>query len=246
MVTLEAAVNSSRSLLFEGGADDHVEYWLGGSCMVATYRGHGFIITAKHALGRGNEKRAEKLRVFPTDDYRGMSLPYDMRIDVSARPGVPEQAVDLELVHIASERLNEDQARFVSALDLGAMRLGDGCPHRLNDQFIIPGFPLDRKALDYERSVISQQRVIHGAALTESRLGGRIHVVKLDSPAAHESLNGMSGAPVFSRLDRAEQIYCPTFDGIVVLGTLNGTSEAAFICSRLIFGALDQAVDGLR
>jgi hypothetical protein len=61
MITLEVAAHSAKSLLFEG--DDSVDYWLGGSCFVCSYRGHGFIITAAHALAWGNEKRGEILRV---------------------------------------------------------------------------------------------------------------------------------------------------------------------------------------
>jgi hypothetical protein len=183
--------------------------------------------------------------VFARDDLGGLSLPFDRRIEVRGRPGVPEAAADLELLHVAPDLLTDDQARFVGAVDLGQLRTaGNACRHQPGASFAVIGFPFDRKGIDYEEHVISLQRVIHAGALDRSQAEGRIHILSLETPRAHESMNGMSGSPVFSFVQTAGEV-CPSFDGVVVLGPLDGTAEVAFICARVVFDVLDQAVDDL-
>jgi hypothetical protein len=246
MIALAAAEKSTRSLLFEteGEHAPEVPYFHSGTCFVGSYRGHGFVLTARHALAWGGDLRAETLRVFAADDMSDMSLPFDMRVDVQGKPGVPDDAADVELLHIAAKLLTDSQAEFVRRIDLDALRPRSmKCQHATGARFVIPGFPFDNKAIEYEKRVIKQRRVVHGGTMTGTVAGGRVHLIDTDDPMAHQSLNGMSGSPVFAVVRSGGEILCPTFDGVLIKGTREGTAAGAFLCAHVIYRVLDQFIE---
>ena len=167
-VPLDKVLNNSKPLLFESD-DDFVPYWLSGTCVVGIYAQYGVVITARHAIAKGNEQRAAKLRIFATEDCSGLSLPIDKQVEITAAHEDHEDAADLEFARIALDKCTPEQLTFVANLDFGALRpAGTGCTHAPGKALAIPMMPDEFKSIDYDKNVLTWKRVIHGATLSDS------------------------------------------------------------------------------
>jgi len=107
-------------------------------------------------------------------------------------------------------------------------------------EICIPGFPLDRAGIDYDRKVLAPKPTVLAAWYAGRGIDPTCREVRfVENPAAVSSMDGFSGSPVFwAPKMGAERFY--TFVGMLLRGN---TSRGFFLSGSVIARGLDNIMD---
>jgi hypothetical protein len=206
-------------------------YFTGGTCFLARRRGRLFVVTAAHAL---DDKPAENVWV-PRHIDTLERLPLRQVVYTSPLSAEYERAADIAAFEVDEMSV---VGRLAPAIEFDASVFWNPDDAKPGTEVIFAGFPklgLDN-AVDYEARRISRQRFIGGGRYAESS-GRWIHRVTIEQWGPVETLDGMSGSPVFMRLGPGAL----SFAGVLVRGDANA-DVAHFVEARVPFWLLDGTV----
>lgn len=204
--------------------------WGNGSSFLINYRGHVFLVTAKHVI----ENQSAKLL------YPYISMPNTnvmLTIKLSFTPTAVEHenkndVEDLLFFHIDDQLFYQESGIELYSWDvfnysISASQLDIG------DELIVTGFPHTKTKYDYDRKIITDTLLIRTGVLAKSELGCNIYKIK-GTPSEFD-FNGMSGSPVF-----CEKNGRILFLGIVIRAT-SSSGILHFIGSEIIIGTLKKS-----
>jgi len=101
------------------------------------------------------------------------------------------------------------------------------------DELLVAGFPASEERYDYDNQKINNTLLVRTANLINSELGKDIYTMKGD-PSEYD-FNGVSGSPVFCRIDGVV-----LFTGVVVRGS-SSSGLLHFLSCEIIMSALNNA-----
>jgi hypothetical protein len=207
------------------------EYFTGGTSFLARRRRVLFATTAAHALA---DKPDEDVWIPPNADSLER-LPLRYVTGTQAALSGYELAADLAAFRV-EERFVRDA--LAPAVDLDRMALLDGSKAVPGGEIVFAGFPKGLvNAIDYETRCVSRQRFVGHGRYVESRARW-LHRFEVGDLGRVETLDGMSGSPVFYR-GPGEDDYC--FAGVLVRGDA-GVQVAHFVEAHVLWWLLDRAV----
>ncbi|HRY49073.1 MAG TPA: trypsin-like peptidase domain-containing protein [Candidatus Paceibacterota bacterium] len=226
--TIEGLGAFARPLVFDSGLAGY-EYAISGTCFLASFRGRNLVITARHCL-TGSDGNDVRIACNPvTKSF----LPLKQMHRAEGNPDY----CDFVVFEAAPELLSFEEAATIPYLNLDQLR-----PRtrqvRQGTKLVVPGFPKDLNAVDYGRFVLHEQRYLPSGYFLGPTSETGIYQLSFDHIEHVESIDGMSGSPVFS-IEEHNDLHYFGFMGMIIRGSVESRS-ARFIASEIIFQALNK------
>jgi len=177
---------------------------------------------------------AEGLRVFPSDGSR-ISLPFNEQYSVKLN-----DASDQEIKDVFALRIDLDDFAVAGDSPLIAQDLDQGLLYAENlkrgDELWIVGYPAESNFVDYERETIRSTRAVIRALYDGESISDHCHTLCIETSIELNSLDGLSGSPVFYMkrvLEEGEFVEYPLLVGMLLRGTAS-SGIAHFVTARVL------------
>lgn len=222
---LEIVGTGARPICF--AEDEHSYIWGFGSCFIMNVAGSVFVLTAKHVI-ENQDAKYQHCRVLMLEGQ--VALPFSE----CYTPNFPDRENQDEIEDFVLFRVDEQLLYQESGLDLYSWDfVNRSCPTEMlkeGTQILLAGFPFQENRYDWENEKINEKLLIQVGYLSKSELGSGIY--SFDAGPSDFSFNGLSGSPVFCRIDGYVN-----FIGVIIRGT-SSSGKLHFIGSELILEAL--------
>jgi hypothetical protein len=209
------------------------EYFTGGTCFLARRKQQLFVVTAKHAL---QDKPGDDVWV---PHHADTLEPLPLRLFVETTPLEDDSVCAADIAAFAV-----DTKRAVGPLapqiDLSAVAFWNPANAKRGAEVVFGGFPKQglANAVDYEARYISRQRFVGRGHYVDSSAQW-MHRFEVDELGRVETLDGMSGSPVFCREGSAGTPFL--FAGVLVRGSATAR-VAHFVEARVPIWLLDSTL----
>jgi hypothetical protein len=107
------------------------------------------------------------------------------------------------------------------------------------DTLIFTGYPTHSRGIDYERKVLSWQRVSVEGIYEGPRAEEHLHSITFEDLNGVQSFDGFSGSPVLKIVSTQDHKYDTSFVGIVIRGSVQANT-AYFVDHIVIYNILDK------
>lgn len=233
-MSLDDLSTCSRPIVFEAtqvadadeGIGEHdFAYFVGGTAFICTWNSRPFVVTARHCV---EKVEGDQVLIFASTDHP-TSLPFS-RVWKGSEP-ILEDAADLAVFEIACG-VDDEPLRGMTPPELR----GYTAPRFAADEpLIVSGYPLQKRAVDYEERLLPEQRFRLEARYVGPSVGDHVHELKILRHGDLESFNGFSGSPVF--VIGGKEAH---FAGMVVLGSHDTTKSVRmhFVAGAVVQTAL--------
>lgn len=220
-MTTPIEVTACALPLLAEGDDELYPYWFGGTCFLCRHTGALYAVTANHCL-RNKTKDEVRIQRNPRSPTFITLTGLATQRQESLHPGDPEQ--DDWAVFEASEPEESHDDPLVPVLCLDEVP-DAALPPTGAHRFIVRGYPNEICGIDYEDLEI-KWKAFHGTATCCGRPSWSqfCFTVKLDDVSGIESIDGLSGSPVFL-VDTKTVPYSYSFAGMA----LRGSKESALL-----------------
>lgn len=229
-----------RPVIFEG---EHVEfpYWGKGSSFLIANTQNFFWVTASHVLVNMGGS-VNSLRIFPSDNSR-ISLPFNEQYTVNKGWADDEDYKDVFMLRIDLSGFDRsgDAPLVAQDIDIGVLPAEDLKP---NDELWIIGYPSESNSIDYyDARAIKNTRSVLRAIYKGASISDHCHELTIESSIKLESLDGLSGGPVFhmkQETNNGESVIYPMLVGMLLRGTAS-SGIAHFVSSSVIVNIVNLA-----
>lgn len=206
-MVIQEITNCSRPVLFENDFTDY-DYSIGGSCIVVSFRGVHYAITAKHVI-KGYV--AEQILI-PYQAGSNHFLPISEVLLPNTCEDEDTDHKDFVLLRVAADKLDPSEPFG----DIYEINFPSGLPVIQSDRILISGFPREINEIDYDTKKIKQQRfLITGTKLGKTDYLGMIKF-QYDPQNKIKSFDGLSGAPIFLFSPIGDNKYIVRLEGILL------------------------------
>ena len=216
-------------------ANDDEKYWIGqyGTCFLLERADRLFAVTARHCVTPAS---GAHLRIACHEGaFAPMIGAYQRTYDRELK----SDEEDLYIVELDRDRMSEGYRAALAPL-----KVDDDPPMHLlhpapEPEICIPGFPMDRAGIDYERKVLAPKPSVLAAWYVGRGIDPSCHEVKFVPEVSAWLIDGFSGSPVFwvPKLG-AERAHA--FVGVLLRGN---TSRGFFLGASVITRGLDNIID---
>jgi hypothetical protein len=220
----------AKPLIFEN-KDEEFTYSFAGTCFLASFESRHYAITARHCIQSHNYKSA-RIRLEPGNltflQMVGVYYPngkdydlYDLAAYEIDSRGIPSAEV-VRAHFLDLDYYSKMPVDFLTSDSILALR---GCPSEINQ-------------VDYEDNVIRTKEFATDGFYdgpAEEKGCSRIRFINLESI---ESLDGLSGSPVFNLNEIEEKQYSHFFAGVFIRGT-KGSLLGRFINAEVVYAFLN-------
>ena len=221
-VKMETAIKAVRSLLFEWEEEGSEPfYYLGGTGFFVEYERSIFFITAQHCL-RDGSRDVERLRVllvencidFAPINAFGTIAPADGDYYGASYADLFIARVDLRLVEDLNPREVFPFQIFEQSLVLPTNEKIRG--------FEVRGYPEELKRIEHALAPDGMNKIVQRAFHTQGRNALRAidrqhcYYLELDSDDRVPDTNGMSGSPVFARMETPDGVEVALLAGVLI------------------------------
>jgi hypothetical protein len=224
------SLDCSLPVLWESDNPDY-PYWFGGTCFLAKYRDEFYVITAKHVIA---DRSPDKLLVHHRAKSRSF-FPFDKIYRDKTPDPEDSDSSDWVILHVKKDLVDWCDPP-VQPLDLtrGVPKVSPSGMQAAS--FAARGYPKCRSGIHYELQLIYWQAFWGFADYDHASTAKRCHVVMFQDLSPIESMDGMSGSPVFMVLngDRNDQAF---FAGLLIMGSKD-SGLGHFISAEVITSAL--------
>lgn len=207
-------VKCSLPLLAENEADDEYPYWFGGTCFLARYRGELYVVTAKHCL---HDKTKDEARVQRRPDSATF-LTLSALCTQNDQARHPDDLDHDDWAVFLAVTPADDGDALGPILDFDTMANAT-LPPKDGEVLVVRGYPKVTCEINYDAQAI-RWRAWGGTGRYQGRPGWSAvcHTMVLDDVALIESIDGLSGSPVFLMKPRGENRYEAFFAGMALRG----------------------------
>jgi len=234
-------LQASRPILFESSLGDHSSetvYWGKGTSFLASYNGQYYLITANHVM-KNQSATHDLLRIFPTDTSN-YTIPFNAQYELKPlNQNEQEEYHDIYLmrIDIPMQIRNSDSPLF--AIDLNKSIMS---PESLSidTKLGIIGFPADNREVDYEFLKIKYKRSVMSAKYKGRSSFDHCYSLCITDSLGHESIDGMSGSPVFY-FQNIKEIAIPRLVGMMIRGSVE-SGNGHFVSVLALKKALDEII----
>jgi hypothetical protein len=228
MKHLQEPLEATRPVLLHNRDFPEYPYTLSGSAFVATWRGHHYIVTAKH-VARGRPR--EDVLILASEDSPAL-----LQLVSSAWPeGGTRDVFDLLVYRIARPPAS------LQAIGIACdVAVGSPTSFTSNEPLLVSGYPGEAKDIDYENADIRTGRSFFDAVYlgTPDPDEPFYHQLQWTDTGAISSIAGMSGGPVM----RYGGDGWLELGGVLLQGGAS-SDPAHFVDTAFLRGVLDLELD---
>lgn len=227
-----------RPVIFEG---EHAEfpYWGKGSSFLISNTQNFFWVTASHVIvNMGGSANA--LRIFPSDNSR-ISLPFNEQYTIN-KGSVDEDHHDVFILRIDLSGFDRSGDAPLVAQDIEKGVLPAEYLKQ-DDELWVMGYPSDSNTINYDTRTITNTRSVLRAIYKGESISDHCHKLIIESSIKLESLDGLSGGPVFhmkQETHSGESVIYPMLVGMLLRGTAS-SGIAHFVSSSVIVNIVNLA-----
>lgn len=221
-----------RPVIFEQKHEEFC-YWGKGSSFLIANANNYYWVTASHVL-KNMGGCVESVRIFPSDTSR-ISLPFNEKYTIKSDSTNGEDYKDVLILRIDLQEFDASGDAPLVAQDLEQGVLG--AEHlREDDELWVIGYPSESNFVDYDCRAIKNTRSIVRAVYGGESFSDHCHKLIIETSLKLESLDGLSGSPVFhiKKTNRNGQLAAyPLLVGMLLRGTAS-SGVAHFVSSSVI------------
>lgn len=227
---LDQILDVARPLHIDPGVDGYLLFQ-SGSCFLVTFRGDLWIVASAHSF-KNQGALPQQARVLAT-----LSIDRaDVLIPIESVEPLDQDDRDTAWRDFVLLRTTRSLPSWVRVIDLDTTALADLERATPDDWLRVCGFPNELgNEVEY-----SSQKITLSRLNLDGRYNGRteskfVHAISFDSTGVVQSLNGMSGGPVFFTRN-ANESWC--FAGVLISEGAPGSGLARFVDARKIESTL--------
>lgn len=229
---MSAFEDACRPVIFE---QNHQEfcYWGKGSSFLIANADNYYWVTASHVL-KNMGGSVDSVRIFPSDNSR-ISLPFNEKYTVKADSSNGDDYKDILILRIDLHEFDSSGDTPLIAQDLEQGVLG--AEHlQEDDELWVIGYPSESNFIDYDSRAIKNTRSVVRAVYKGRGYSDHCHKLIINTSLKLESLDGLSGSPVFhmkSKKLNGQLADYPLLVGMLLRGTAS-SGIAHFVSSSVI------------
>jgi hypothetical protein len=222
-VKLLAITHCARPVLF-ANADREYPYSISGTAFVVKFSDRSFIVTAKHVLRLGSFKPHQLCIQYRPDgkDFLPLGALYVVRGTDSEDTDQYDIAVrEVDLSALQTELYGDYEPYQLFQMDRLTIYSQRGA-------YLYRGYPTPLREVDFDCNKIEQGSVTSRAEYVGRTKYASIHQLRLLDLKPLESIDGLSGSPVFQVHNEENSKYSrEAFAGMLIRGTIE--SGAAYL-----------------
>jgi hypothetical protein len=208
--------------------DDNYSYpWGIGSIFLLNYKGVVFGVTAKHVIeNQGADCRNIRVSMLETTVTLKIKSAFTPNFYVHENN---DEIEDLLFFEVDSKLFEKESETNLYSWDF-VTQTYPASKLKIGAELLVTGFPFTDEKYDYDNNIINDLLLIRTANLTAPTFGKDIYT--MEATPSDTEFNGLSGSPVFCRIER-DVFFC----GIVIKGS-SSSGLLHFIGSDIIHSAL--------
>lgn len=233
MITTPRELTACSLPLLAEGDDEQYPYWFGGTCFLCRYGEKLYAVTAKHCL---RDKAKDQVRI-----QRRPNSPTFITLSglftqnpSSLHREDPDQ--DDWAVLEALDPAEQHDDDLVQPLDLDVVP-DAALPPTDQHRFLVRGYPKKICRIEYDACAIKWQAFLGSATYRERPSWSRFcHTVVIDDVSGVESIDGLSGSPLFL-VETRPRPHVFAFAGLALRGSKE-SSLLHFLEARVVRAAV--------
>lgn len=205
-----------------------------GTCFLVSFGGRFWVVTAAHVLKRQGFS-AEEVRVPARMDSMEM-IRLDQVIEHVSRDADDTDVADVMILRVASGTPGYAIAPRIALDDINT-----ATEWTVGDELRVFGYSTSlENVVNHDDRTVQRERYLAGATYVRKSSAAYVHEIEFEKVPRVETIDGMSGAPIFSRVAGAENW---SFAGMLLRGTHDTTRSrsAYFLEGKVIVGDLAKA-----
>jgi hypothetical protein len=237
MAILKDLFVCTRPVFFENDNREY-PYSFSGSSFVIFYRTDYYLFTLRHVLGAYHHDQVSIL----VNDENDQFIPFNL----FSHPTYPDRT-ESDYGDVCVLRIDKNSLSLQQRNSLAALNLDEFVKHSPNlnsgDTLIFTGYPTHNRGIDYERRVLSWQRVSIEARYDKPYAEEHLHKIMIPDTANITSFDGFSGSPVLKIASTEDHKYDVRFAGILLRGSVEAKT-AYFVDHIVIYNILNKIIAG--
>jgi len=225
----------SRPVLFENDYEGY-EYSVGGTAFVVKFKNHYYVLTAKHVIINLSKFSPDQFRVQYRPDSRDF-LPISNLYKPSVTDTEDTDQFDLAVFQIDDSTLQAElfgEHRPYNLLEMDKFTI-----YNPNSKFVYRGFPIETRNIDWVEKNMHQAALLGEAEYLGPTGYACTHKLRLLNLQSLNSIDGLSGSPVFQINHDDDRFSRESFAGILIRGS-RGCDEAHFLEHRRVIDVLKE------
>jgi len=200
--------------------DDSWEYSTGGSCVLLSYRGRFYAVTALHVPTGYLPSQI----LIPYEEGSETFLPISEAFTITTSEHADTDHKDVMFLEIWRDKLDNSLWKQDFCFNLAS---NDRAVTTEQSRYWFSGYPHELNGAEYDRNVLYHQAThISGQLVTRNRFIG-VDEIAFDSGAELQSYQGFSGGGAFSFTPVGEGMAHVRFEGLILRATIE--SQKGFI-----------------
>lgn len=230
----------SLPLLAEG-SDSTYPYWFGGTCFLCRFGGALYVVTARHCL---RDKSKDEVRIQANPNSRALLPLCSLFTQSDSHRHEDEVSDDWAVFQVAGDGTAVDSMSTVRPLELDELACASWPPPE-GHHLVVRGYPKTASEISYEECAI-RWRAYMGSAryVCKPTWGDHVHTLRLDDVTEVESVDGLSGSPVFM-VTGDDPPLSVVFAGLVLKGSKK-SSLLHFLDARVVRAAVAKSHENRR
>lgn len=216
----------SRPVCFSAASEDYV--WGKGSSFLFNYDETVYAITAKHVV-ENQQANPQHLRIFMQGTNVALPIKGGFTVSFDQHDN-KEEVEDFLIFEIDDQLFIQESGQDLYSWDFKRWSYPTSKVAE-DTEILVAGFPFTDEIYDYDNKKINHLLLMRTGNLTNSILGKDMYT--MEGLPSETPFNGLSGSPVFCRLDGF--VY---FIGLVTKGS-SSSGKLHFIGSEVIRNAME-------
>lgn len=215
----------SRPVLFENNVENY-SYSMLGSCFGVEHANELYLVTAAHVL---KAYTADQVRI-PYGDMNRNFIPIGQGANFNNYHTDDTDRFDISILKLSDLAIDNDNFEKNTFTNLNNQIR----EYTNFDKILVCGFPSEINWIDYDIGKIRNQRLMVTAALIGNSISDGCYEIEFDETPTLQSLDGLSGSPVFGlRFIQSENAYYTQLLGVLIRAT-RASSKGHFVSSYWI------------
>jgi trypsin-like peptidase len=211
-VKVRELLECALPLLAEGDHERY-PYWFGGTCFAVRFNGRLYVVTAEHCV-RDKDRNEVRVQRQPGSDTL-VTLRALFIQDPSQRDAEDPDQHDWAVFQAVEPEDSGDS--LVNVVDVAAVPDAP-LPPPPGHKLLVRGYPKTRCLIDYEKLTIVWQAYGGTGQYVGATSSKWLHTMKMDDISQVESVDGLSGSPVFLAAPEQDGLAF-SFAGMVLRGS---------------------------
>lgn len=218
-MTVREVFKTVRPVAYDNN-DQSWEYSTAGSCVLLSYRGSFYAVTALHVPSGYSPSQI----LIPYEEGSETFLPIREAFTITTSVDADTDHKDVMFLEIWREKLDKNLWKPQLCFDLAS---NDQAVTTEQSRYWFSGYPHELNGADYDRSALYHQAThISGQLVKRNRFIG-VDEIAFDSGAELQSYQGFSGGGAFSFTPVGEGMAHVRFEGLILRATIE--SQIGFI-----------------